>query len=397
MSNLIISGGVTLSGGFSAEMGAGGGGGGILPLPVTGSVGYWFTAGSLNLADGASVTSWSDQQGGEPLVPLSTAPTFVSNAINGKPAVMNTSTSSPSTLGRSTGSSPGNPYAPSIDRTTFVVAKALSTTGVQQIYADGQIDYYHPTLRMNGTGLEQFQVEQSAYFPNGEIRQYGTVGTSAFIATEIINNNVYNGEPSLKNSTLFLNGVKVFHHEWCNLTPYWSHYSPVVRVFGVPSDSGAGGGTGFNGYVAEIIVYDRVLTTQETADVHSYLAAKYGIQVVSQENLGSGVGYISGMPITNLSRIATGTGSSVASQSTPLHLVAYHLSNGTFTGAQIDEFVTTGHISGAPVVVSPSGWDETPVSNGYSGVMLGAKAGEIRRFTWSQYNSDCLIKLVNFV
>ena len=155
---------------------------------------------------------------------------------------------------------------------------------------------------------------------------------------------------------------------------------------------------GWNAFlVNNVIVRGDGAMTQEIADVHSYLAAKYGIQGVSQENLGAGVGYISGMPITNLSRIATGTGSSVASQSTPLHLVAYHLSNGVFTWAQIDEFVTTGHISGAPVVVSSSGWDEAPVSYGYSGVMLGAKAGEIRRFTWSQFNSDCLIKLVNFV
>lgn len=118
---------------------------------------------------------------------------------------------------------------------------------------------------------------------------------------------------------------------------------------------------------------------------------------VNQDNLGEGVGYISGMPITNLSRIAAGTGSSVASQSTPLHLVAYHLQSGTFTESQINEFMTTGQVVGVQAVVSSSGWNETPVSNGYSGVMLGAKVGEIRRFTWAQYNTDCLIKLAYFV
>lgn len=128
-------------------------------------------------------------------------------------------------------------------------------------------------------------------------------------------------------------------------------------------------------------------------------AAGGGGGSVSQENLESGVGYFAGMPISNLTRVSAGTGVTTATNSTSLHLFAYHLQSGSFTEPQVSEFVSTGLISGisaSQIVVSAAGWNEIPSPGGYAGVMLGAKLGEIRRFTWPAYNTDCLIKLVSF-
>jgi hypothetical protein len=41
------------------------------------------------------------------------------------------------------------------------------------------------------------------------------------------------------------------------------------------------GSNGFNGYISEIIIYDRQLKLQERKDVMSYLAKKYRITVAN--------------------------------------------------------------------------------------------------------------------
>jgi len=55
---------------------------------------------------------------------------------------------------------------------------------------------------------------------------------------------------------------------------------------GIRGRIGRGGdGYGFNGYIAEIFVYDRVLTDEEKKSINTYLSVKYGLSVPSSEHL----------------------------------------------------------------------------------------------------------------
>ena len=54
---------------------------------------------------------------------------------------------------------------------------------------------------------------------------------------------------------------------------------------GIRGRIGRGGeGYGFNGYIAEVFVYDRVLTNDEKARINTYLSVKYGLSVPSSEH-----------------------------------------------------------------------------------------------------------------
>jgi len=54
---------------------------------------------------------------------------------------------------------------------------------------------------------------------------------------------------------------------------------------GIRGRIGRGGeGYGFNGYIAEVFVYDRVLTNDEKARINTYLSVKYGLSVPAAEH-----------------------------------------------------------------------------------------------------------------
>ena len=61
-----------------------------------------------------------------------------------------------------------------------------------------------------------------------------------------------------------------------------THYPYVA---GIRGRIGRGGeGYGFNGYIAEVFVYDRVLTNDEKARINTYLSVKYGLSVPAAEH-----------------------------------------------------------------------------------------------------------------
>jgi hypothetical protein len=108
--------------------------------------------------------------------------------------------------------------------------------------------------------------------------------------------------------------------------------------------------------------------------------------VIPQNNLGEGVGYVSGTPVSGLTRLTIGFNTAVADTSSATTFFGYHYWSSTFSQAQIDEFAATGYIAGENAYVSndPGNiWTEVPSSGNYGGAMLGAKEGEARVFFWS--------------
>jgi hypothetical protein len=128
-------------------------------------------------------------------------------------------------------------------------------------------------------------------------------------------------------------------------------------------------------------VYDAMGATQVTS-------ASFQItnNALTQDGLGEGVGYISGTPVTGLTRLTVGTGSAVADIFSETTFFGYHLFGGTFSQTEIDEFTATGSIAGATSWVGNGNpehtWSEVPSSGNYGGAMLGAKQGEARVFFW---------------
>lgn len=281
MSNLIISGGVTLSGGFSASTAGGGGGGGGGPtLSVTSGLNMWFKADSLALSDGASVTSWADEQGGAPLVGNTYFPTYVASSMNGKPAVRFPSAGYGQYSSALNMSSRGLPD----DFSFFVVAKPNSSSRssiyVCEAYGNGSTQRFTLYFNMN-TSTAFANATHSDWSPDTQV--IGSVGgnTPCILASTMLLSSYSQYNPSLpvgQQSSFkgYFNGAQTFS-------------STDTYGFGNGGNShfAVGGGlninatpvTNFDGDVAEIIVYNRVLTTQELADVHSYLGAKYGISV----------------------------------------------------------------------------------------------------------------------
>lgn len=262
MSNLIISGGVTLSGGFSAEMGAGGGGG-VSSLTVTSGLDMWFKADSLNLSNGASVSSWADQQGGGSFTAVQNnptwpdVPTYVSSAINGKPAVRN---SGYSLMKRSGG------FATSF--TFFMVLKDAVATqqdtypiSVGGTWYDWNsraiIGLDNGTLLFKGTGWYSPKYGGSAFAAPGTSDAY-------IIAVTLTSNSGAVG---------YYNGSQVFTVSNGNAG---QGTNDSIALFD-PAVSGSP--FSYKGDIAEFIVYNQVLSGTDITAVHSYLGTKYGISV----------------------------------------------------------------------------------------------------------------------
>jgi len=240
---------------------AGGGG----SLPVSSGLYSWFNAGSLALSDGASVTSWSDESGSvgsanmvqNGALPV---PTYVASSINSLPAIrndLNTNGAAPRHLLM-------NRAFPTTDCTVFIVAKGAAGASNQ-----GALFSEQNALQDGSTALSVNHRAQlvgkplygyySSPFAQPEI---GSVGENAFVlATEVDGGSFVkqylNGTlAATNNGDAFAAGVrktKVFLFNFYQ----WD----------------------FLGDIAEFIIYDRLLTTQERADVTAYLGTKYAITV----------------------------------------------------------------------------------------------------------------------
>jgi len=242
-----------------------GGGGG---LPVSSGLYSWFNAGSLSLSNGASVTSWADESGSVGSQNFlqngaNPAPTYVASSINNLPAIRN------DLVGNgSEGNSKHlvmNRAFPTTDCTVFIVAKGAAGASNQGALFSEQNNFGEGTTalsvnhRANLVGKPLYGYYSSP-FAQPEI---SSVGENAFVlASEVdggsfIKQYVNGSLAATNNGDAFGGGFrrnKVFLFNFFS----WN----------------------FVGDIAEFIVYDRVLTTQERADVTAYLGTKYGIAVV---------------------------------------------------------------------------------------------------------------------
>jgi hypothetical protein len=222
----------------------------ITPLFGTNNLKFWLSADALaGLGNGASVGTWPDLSGWNNNAYQNNSgnqPLYLTNLLNGHSVVCFNGTNSyfnlPNFLTGATGEE------------AFVVLKvAANPPSVRQSLWDmgsGAIEYYPYT---DGTIQESFGV-QATYI----------LGNSAQPLTQY---HVYQVSSQTNNWAAWINGLLLY--QTTNTTYHYSS-SPLLGKF-------SGYSTYFAGDIAEVLIFNRGLTTGERLTVNSYLNSKYGL------------------------------------------------------------------------------------------------------------------------
>jgi hypothetical protein len=210
-----------------------------------------FRADSLSLSDGTSVASWVPAAGVEAAAAANgtpaNQPVYHTNQISGKPAVVFTAASSQQLDTGAWGT------ARPVPNTVFVVGK-LNASGTGNLFSgrNGVYNYMGTTTGTNVAIGAGAITEMSATI---------TSGYHVFAA-------VYNGASS---------------------SIYVDSKTPITGTTGTGASaslpglhlgsSSTGGGSYLDGAIAELIVYNRALSTSEINGVLTWLGSKYGISI----------------------------------------------------------------------------------------------------------------------
>ena len=235
------------------------------PGGVSAGLEIWLKAdaGTSSTVDNAYLDSWTDQSvngNSASQATVTAKPQYQSNQINGNPVVKTT----------------GPRYfnvdlsgIDNIDYTIFTVTKRQSGNSFQHIIGVQQSgSYVGLCLGYSGSNLIRF-------FQYGNI---ASLGSTAYSSTAEI-------PTILAAQFTAAAGKKVWHIRDGVLNSRTgtnkTHYSMVGQGrIGRGNDN-----YGFNGQVAEVIVYARSLSDAEKKQVHTYLAVKYGLSVPLTEHL----------------------------------------------------------------------------------------------------------------
>ena len=228
--------------------------------PEPGGVGsgltMWYRADAgVSLGAGTSVATWGDQSlGGQDVTQgdLAAQPTWVSNALNGNPAL---SFDGGDYLDR-----PGVPISDLVSATEFTMVVAQRSGEV--VTVSHGIPGENTKLVMEGCGNRMF-----AYSVNLD----GRLLPGAIPCDE---GNISLGVASRPNFELFVNGNSLLTSAALTGVPIMGSTS-LLRVGGYNEN------LSYNlvGEVGEIVLYDRALSLLEQQQVQSYLAIKYGISL----------------------------------------------------------------------------------------------------------------------
>jgi hypothetical protein len=229
-----------------------GGSGGVAPTNVPGCT-FWVRADrGLTLLNGTTVFTWADQSGNGNNVTQSNGalePTlFPSGGPNNQPYISFSSAATQNLLS-------GNAVVGANNWTVFTVHNVADTAASR------------PVLQVGGTG-NGFGIQADT--SKRDIVAYG----NAAQYNGVVPLNTWEQWTAQNTSTgpvtsLRVNGVPQ------PLTPN----NAVIGAPGARTAVGTGNGAFFNGGIAEIIAYNRVLSATEINEVESYLLNRYGFQL----------------------------------------------------------------------------------------------------------------------
>lgn len=205
----------------------------------------------VTTGSGGTISSWQDQSGNGNNATQTTAsyqPTLTANALNGLPVVSFINNGNYFNLPNlMNGATAGE---------IFIVVRATSAT---------------PS---NAPGLLQFSSATGGCYPNGSgdiTENFGstTMYTVGAPPSGIAQYGIYNVSSQSGQWTARLDGLTLLNS------------ASNTVAFGSSPHLGHNSGTGFNGQVAEVIVYNTVLTAAQRATVGQYLESKYNLPGIS--------------------------------------------------------------------------------------------------------------------
>ena len=229
-------------------------------LPVMSGLYSWFRGESLNLSNGAPVTTWLDESSSVGTANFiqdgsNSVPVFVQSGLNGLPSVRNTSSSYLKMLRRLPDSN-----------TIFIVASCSDTATTGALYSE------QPSV---GSGTSPLAI----YNQGGTLKGYHSFSSQSVQTTSIgsITNLPFIHAVTAVASTSFehyLNGTLASAVSGNAMAIGSDIYATHDKTFLFNFFSWY-----FRGDIAEFIVFDRALTAQERGTMTQHLAAKYGITV----------------------------------------------------------------------------------------------------------------------
>jgi hypothetical protein len=221
---------------------------GELPLPTAST--------TLSPTGNTIATAWADQSGnGRNATPIISPPAYVSSAINNKPAILFSDDELRCLSFPHTGFYP---------KTIFVIGTAFFDQQYKTMVggnSDGVVGNYYVQTRAG--------ITEPAF-------TLGNIDETSYVA--FANALTANAPYLLGGYSDFLTNVNAFKNGVVGSSVAVSDVQRVLTTGyvgcgyydGEPSDR-------WNGYIAEVIIYNRVLTTTERQQVEGYLNAKYAI------------------------------------------------------------------------------------------------------------------------
>ena len=247
------------------------------PSIPTDSLQLWLKADEGVTLNGSTVSSWIDQSvNGNNALQSTTnrQPLLVNNALNGKPVLHFDGINDRLALTDSTTMS---------KLSLFLVFKIDS--GLVGNNGTDPLPYY--PIKLNGYGLSM----RNFFSSNSPNLIDPFVGEESWVHAQAPNIAAYNqwkvlnvvANQTMWNTTVRSNGVDAV------ITPQGTSSSPLSVSLGRQDGSDGIGGADnvpaghliFKGDIAEVIVYNKVLSDSERSDVENYLADKYNITIIT--------------------------------------------------------------------------------------------------------------------
>ncbi len=219
----------------------------------TANLKLWLKAGTgvTTTATGDSVTTWADQSGnGNNATQTNpgSEPVYVTNAVNGQPAIQfNGSTSFLNLPASSTIGILNSNYE------MFIVAKSASTA--TQFLIGGSTEQFE--MHLNGYGGARFIPVSGKYIDEGSLYQYSDG-----------NMHIFDASANSTDGIIRVDGIEGADSSG-NMLSNLDH----SMLIGIRGDFTYP----LNGEIAEVIIYNTVLSSKDRILVESYLANKYGL------------------------------------------------------------------------------------------------------------------------
>ena len=261
-----------------------------LPATVDFSAGEYFTFAMVLTAPGGvdtnlqlwlradvgvttgGVMTWDDQSPNSLRASGTNKPTVVTDAMNFNPALNFNGTSNFLTLNGTTNFPTGN------SARTMIVVATSAATGIRVLFTYGRNSFPAAgEVCALASALGNNQIYWDGFltgYHNGNANWSGTPQ----IATATYSGNF---------GQLFVNGQS----RWTNTFTSWNTNLSITPIAHIGKDSFAASQF-WSGKIAEIILYNKVLSATERQQVDSYLSLKYGLI------LGSGIDYLASDGIT---------------------------------------------------------------------------------------------------